>query len=102
MIKVFHPFCNEFWEIMSYIDETIIGKRFEIALRKECPKIIVRTFAKDRKTFMGSKSGVDNKNLTNTIHFRERDVLIILYAVLTSVSSTYPGEEVQSIVRKDY
>ena len=48
-------------EVVSYIDETIIGKGFEMTLRKECPKSIVRTCVKDRKTSMGFKSGVDNK-----------------------------------------
>ena len=73
-----------------------------MTLRKKCPRIIVRAFVKDEKAFMSSKSVVDNKTLTNTLHFHEGDVLSIMYAVLTSVSSTYPGEDVRNILRKDY
>ena len=61
MIKVLNAFCPEFWEVASYIGETIIGKSFEMTLRKKCPKIIVRTFVKDWKTFMGFKSGVEQQ-----------------------------------------
>ena len=102
MIKVLNPLCHELREIVSYIDATIIGKGFVIILRKECPGIIVKWFVKDEKAFMSSKSGVDTKTLTNTLHFHEGDVLSIMYAVLTSVSSTYPGEDVRTILRKDY
>ena len=102
MIKVLNPFCHEFRENVSYIAEKIIGKSFEMTLRKDCPTIIVRTFVKDEKALMSFKSGVDNKTLTNTLHFHEGDVLSIMYAVLSSVSSTYPGEDVRTILRKDY
>ena len=98
MIKVLNPVYPEFREIVSYIDKTIIGKRFEMTLRKECRRIIVKTFVKDEKAVMNSKSGVDNKTLTNTFHFHEGDVLSIMYAVLMSVSSTYPGEDVRTIL----
>ena len=61
VIKVWSAFCRGLGEVVSSIDETIIGKGFEMTLRKECPKSIVRTCVKDRKTSMGFKSGVDNK-----------------------------------------
>ena len=102
MIKVLNPFCHEFREIVNYIDETIMGKSFKMTLRKECRRIIVRKFVKDEKAFRSSKSGVDNKTLTNTLHYHEGDVLSIMYAVLTSVSSTYPGDDIRTILQKDY
>ena len=69
MIKVLNAFCHEFSEVASYISETIIGKGFEMTLRKECPKIIVRTFVKDRKMFMGFKSGVGQQDFDKCIIF---------------------------------
>ena len=62
-----------------------------MTLHEVCPDIIVRTFVKDGNTFMSSKSGVYNKTSTNTLHFHDEDVLI-MYAVLTSVSSFKLGE----------
>ena len=69
IINVLIAFCHECWEVASYIGETIIGNGFEMTLRKECPKIIVRTFVKDRKTFMGFKSGVEQQDFDKCTTF---------------------------------
>ena len=69
MIEVLNAFCHEFWKVTSTIGETIIGKGSEMTLQKECRKIIVSTFVKDRKTFVGFKSGVEQHDFDTCTTF---------------------------------